>query len=159
MHNTPLLDAIIIGAGSAGLAALREVRKQTEQFLIINDGPYGTTCARVGCMPSKVLIEAANAYHRRHTFDEFGITGSSALAADIPAVLRRVRRLRDDFVGAHGCSAAHRCKSTARPTTPKASSWRRARSPCCPRPCRHWARVCSPPTRCLNKPRWARAWP
>ena len=98
MHNTPLLDAIIIGAGSAGLAALREVRKQTEQFLIINDGPYGTTCARVGCMPSKVLIEAANAYHRRHTFDEFGITGSSALAADIPAVLRRVRRLRDDFV-------------------------------------------------------------
>lgn len=95
--DTPL-DAIIIGAGSAGLAALREVRKQTEQFLIVNDGPYGTTCARVGCMPSKVLIEAANAYHRRHTFEAFGITGSSALAADIPAVLRRVRHLRDDFV-------------------------------------------------------------
>ena len=95
--DTPL-DAIIIGAGSAGLAALREVRKQTEQFLIINDGPYGTTCARVGCMPSKVLIEAANAYHHRHTFGAFGITGSSALAVDIPAVLRRVRRLRDDFV-------------------------------------------------------------
>ena len=95
--DTPL-DAIIIGAGSAGLAALREVRKQTEQFLIINDGAYGTTCARVGCMPSKLLIEAANAYHRRHTFEAFGITGSSALAADIAAVLRRVRRLRDDFV-------------------------------------------------------------
>ena len=92
------LDAIIIGAGSAGLAALREVRKRTEQFLIINDGAYGTTCARVGCMPSKLLIEAANAYHRRHTFEAFGITGSDALAADIPAVLRRVRRLRDDFV-------------------------------------------------------------
>ena len=95
--NTPL-DAIIIGAGSAGLAALREVRKQTENFLIINDGAYGTTCARVGCMPSKLLIEAANAYHRRHTFEAFGITGSSALAADIPAVLRRLRSLRDDFV-------------------------------------------------------------
>ena len=95
--DTPL-DAIIIGAGSAGLAALREVRKQTEQFLIINDGAYGTTCARVGCMPSKLLIEAANAFHRRHTFEEFGITGSSALAADIPAVLRRLRRLRDAFV-------------------------------------------------------------
>ena len=96
MH--PPLDAIIIGAGSAGLAALREVRKQTEQFLIVNDGPYGTTCARVGCMPSKLLIEAANAYHRRHTFEAFGITGSSALAVDIPAVLRRLRRLRDEFV-------------------------------------------------------------
>ena len=91
-------DAIIVGAGSAGLAALREVRKHTDNFLIVNAGPYGTTCARVGCMPSKLLIEAANAYHRRHTFEAFGITGSDALAADLPAVLRRLRRLRDDFV-------------------------------------------------------------
>jgi dihydrolipoamide dehydrogenase len=71
------LDVIIIGAGSAGLAALREVRKRTGNFLLINDGDYGTTCARVGCMPSKALIEAANAYHRRHTFEAFGIRGGS----------------------------------------------------------------------------------
>jgi len=96
--DTPPLDALIVGAGSAGLAALREVRKHTDHFLMINAGPYGTTCARVGCMPSKLLIEAANAYHRRHAFGAFGITGSSALAADIPAVLRRVRELRDAFV-------------------------------------------------------------
>jgi dihydrolipoamide dehydrogenase len=92
------LDVIIIGAGTAGLSALREVRKRTQRFVIVNDGPWGTVCARVGCMPSKVLIEAANAYHRRKSFTEFGITGAEHLAADIPAVLRRVRRLRDDFV-------------------------------------------------------------
>ena len=91
-------DAIIIGAGSAGLAALRQVRKHSDNFLVVNAGPYGTTCARVGCMPSKLLIEAADAYHRRHTFEAFGITGSEALAADLPAVLRRLRRLRDEFV-------------------------------------------------------------
>ena len=91
-------DAIIVGAGSAGLAALREVRKRTDNFLIVNAGPYGTTCARVGCMPSKLLVEAANAYHRRYTFEAFGITGSEALQADLPAVLRRLRRLRDEFV-------------------------------------------------------------
>ena len=92
------LDTIIIGAGTAGLAALREVRKQTERFLIVNDGPWGTTCARVGCMPSKALIEAANAFHRRHAFEEFGLRGADHLTADIPAVLQRVRDLRDDFV-------------------------------------------------------------
>ena len=92
------LDTLIIGAGSAGLAALREVRKHTQRFLIVNDGPYGTTCARVGCMPSKLLIEAANAYHQRHTLAEFGIHGAEALTADLPAVLRRVRALRDEFV-------------------------------------------------------------
>lgn len=50
---SPPLDAIIIGAGSAGLAALREVRKRTDRVRIVNDGPWGTTCARVGCMPSR----------------------------------------------------------------------------------------------------------
>lgn len=62
---TKTYDVAIIGAGSAGLTALREARKQTDNFVLINDGYYGTTCARVGCMPSKTLIEAANAFHRR----------------------------------------------------------------------------------------------
>ncbi|WP_270173675.1 dihydrolipoyl dehydrogenase [Diaphorobacter sp. ED-3] len=92
------LDVIILGAGSAGLAALREVRKRTDHWRIVNDGPWGTTCARVGCMPSKMLIEAANAYHARRALHTFGIEGADALRVDLPAVLRRVRALRDDFV-------------------------------------------------------------
>jgi dihydrolipoamide dehydrogenase len=91
-------DVIIIGAGTAGLAALREVSKQTDNVLMINAGAYGTTCARVGCMPSKVLIEAARALHDRVRHEAFGIRGSEGLYADIPAVLRRVRELRDHFV-------------------------------------------------------------
>lgn len=93
-----ILDVAIIGAGTAGLAALREVRREAGRFVIINDGPYGTTCARVGCMPSKALIEAANAFHRRHTFETFGIRGADQLSVDLPAVLQRVRELRDGFV-------------------------------------------------------------
>jgi len=92
------VDVAIIGAGTSGLAALREVRKRTDSFVLINDGPYGTTCARVGCMPSKALIEAANAFQRRRDLEEFGIRGAEALGADIPAVLERVRSLRDGFV-------------------------------------------------------------
>ena len=92
-------EVVIVGAGSAGLAALREVKKRTQDFLLVNDGPWGTTCARVGCMPSKVLIEAANAYHRRGAFEEFGIRGAGALSVDLPAVLRRVR-IRHDQPGA-----------------------------------------------------------
>lgn len=91
-------DVAIIGAGSAGLSALREVRKQTERFVLVNDGPYGTTCARVGCMPSKALIEAAGAYHRRHALAAFGVSGADRLTVDVAAVLGRVRELRDGFV-------------------------------------------------------------
>jgi dihydrolipoamide dehydrogenase len=95
---TETVDVAIIGAGSAGLAALSEVRKRTQNIAIINDGPWGTTCARVGCMPSKLLIEAANAFYHRTTFEEFGIRGAGQLTVDRSAVLRRVRRLRDTFV-------------------------------------------------------------
>jgi len=91
-------DVIILGAGTAGLAALREVRRRTENFILVNDGQYGTTCARVGCMPSKVLIEAANAFHMRSKLAEFGVQGAGGLSVDIPAVLARVRKLRDFYV-------------------------------------------------------------
>ncbi|WP_438363136.1 dihydrolipoyl dehydrogenase [Nioella halotolerans] len=92
------VDTVIVGAGSAGLSALREVRRYTNDFLLVNDGHWGTTCAAVGCMPSKALIEAANAFHRHGAFEEFGIRGADALRADIPAVLARVRKMRDQFV-------------------------------------------------------------
>ena len=50
-------DYIIIGAGTAGLNAVSQVRKAGKSFLLINGGHWGTTCARVGCMPSKALIQ------------------------------------------------------------------------------------------------------
>lgn len=94
-------DVAIIGAGSAGLYAMPRVRKSTKgNFVLINSGPYGTTCARVGCMPSKVLIQVAEDFHRRELFDRMGIRGSASLTVDIPAALQHVRKLRDYFVDA-----------------------------------------------------------
>jgi dihydrolipoamide dehydrogenase len=92
------VDVIIVGAGTAGLGALREVRKRTQSFVIINDGPWGTMCARTGCMPSKALIEAANDFHRRLVLSELGISGGEALRVEAGAVLERVRKVRDSFV-------------------------------------------------------------
>ena len=92
------VDVAILGAGSAGLGAFREVRKQTQSFVVINDGPWGTMCARVGCMPSKALIEAALAFHCRRDFAELGVSGAESLTIDVPAVLARVRKMRDTFV-------------------------------------------------------------
>jgi len=92
------VDVIIVGAGTAGLGALREVRKRTESFIIVNDGPWGTMCARVGCMPSKALIAAAGEFHRRLVFSELGLSGGDSLRVDAGAVLARVRKVRDGFV-------------------------------------------------------------
>jgi len=87
----------ILGAGTSGLTALGAIRKQTDDFVIINGGSLGTTCARVGCMPSKAIIQSANLYHKRHKLSLFGIEGSEAMSVDKVKVLERVRGLRDRF--------------------------------------------------------------
>lgn len=98
MATERLVDVAIIGAGTAGLSACHEVQKATDKFVLINGGASGTTCARVGCMPSKVLIQVANDFQRRHVFATEGIFGGEALRVDRAAVLAYVRALRDHFV-------------------------------------------------------------
>lgn len=88
---------VILGAGTAGLTALKEAQRYTDDVLLINHGPYGTTCARVGCMPSKALIEVAHAYARREWLAGVGIAGTASLEADLAAVMVHVRELRDRF--------------------------------------------------------------
>jgi dihydrolipoamide dehydrogenase len=92
------VDVAIIGAGTAGLFAAREVRKVTKNFLLLDPGPFGTTCARVACMPSKILIQAANDFHRRRALRIQGIIGEEQLSVQIPEVLKHVRKLRDHYV-------------------------------------------------------------
>ena len=92
------VDVAIIGAGSAGLFALSQVRKKTDNYVLIDGGELGTTCARVGCMPSKVLIQVAEDFHRRKIFGREGIEGAEAMRVDIPEAMEHVQDLRDTFV-------------------------------------------------------------
>mgnify|MGYP001816100711 FL=1 len=92
------VDVAIIGAGSAGLFALSQVRRKTDNFVLIDGGELGTTCARVGCMPSKVVIQVADDYHRRTIFEREGIDGAESLELDRPAIMEHVQDLRDVFV-------------------------------------------------------------
>lgn len=97
--ETRKVDVAIVGAGSAGLSARREVQRRGRSFLLIERGPHGTTCARVGCMPSKLLIAAADARHEVDRAEQFGIRVPEGVEVDGPAVMERVRRERDRFAG------------------------------------------------------------
>lgn len=91
-------DIAVIGAGTAGLAAYRAARAAGQRAVLIEGGPYGTTCARVGCMPSKLLIAAAEAAHEARHAAPFGVRVGS-VSVDGRAVMARVRAERDRFVG------------------------------------------------------------
>ncbi|WP_417526008.1 dihydrolipoyl dehydrogenase [Marinovum sp.] len=90
-------DVAIIGAGTAGLAAQRSASAAGASTLLIDPSFSGTTCASNGCMPSKVLIAAADAAHAVREAEVFGISATPEI--DGKAVMRRVRALRDRFVG------------------------------------------------------------
>jgi dihydrolipoamide dehydrogenase len=89
-------DVVIIGAGTAGLAAERAARKAGAKTLLIDDRFAGTTCASVGCMPSKLLIAAANSAFNARRSSVFGIETKTSV--DDRAVMARVRNERDRFV-------------------------------------------------------------
>lgn len=89
-------DIAVIGAGTAGIAAERSARRQGARTLLIDPAFSGTTCATVGCMPSKLLIAAARTAHGARQAGDFGIR-TGPVAVDGPAVLDRLRRLRDEF--------------------------------------------------------------
>jgi len=92
------VDVAVIGAGHAGLNAVKEIRKHTDNWVLVNGGPLGTTCARIGCMPSKVAIHLADTYQLRDRFERYGVAGGEQLRLDQASALEHLRDLRDTFV-------------------------------------------------------------
>jgi len=98
--ETRKVDVAVVGAGTAGLNARRAAERAGASTLLIEAGPHGTTCARVGCMPSKLLIAAASAAHDVARAGRFGVrVDRGAVRVDGRAVMGRVQRERDRFVG------------------------------------------------------------
>lgn len=91
------VDVAVIGAGTAGQNAFRQASKTTKNIVIINDGFWTTTCATVGCMPSKLLIAAAERAHQAKHSDQFGIHADVQI--DGKQVMSRVQSERDRFAG------------------------------------------------------------
>lgn len=102
-------EVAIIGAGSAGMYAMREVKRAGKSFVLIDHGPLGTTCARVGCMPSKLALHAAGIWHSRAHFAALGISGGESLQLDSAQTWAALRAQRDQFAG----SAASKARAAA----------------------------------------------
>lgn len=92
------VDVAVIGSGTAGLNAIGQIRRAGKSFILINGGEPGTTCARVGCMPSKALIQVAEDYHHRLSLGKYGVDGYRELTLDGKQVMEHIQDLRDTFV-------------------------------------------------------------
>jgi dihydrolipoamide dehydrogenase len=83
-------DLIVIGAGPGGyVAAIRAAQLGLKTACIEKEALLGGTCLRVGCIPSKALLESSELYHEAKTkFSTHGIKLPS-VELDLAAMLKR----------------------------------------------------------------------
>ncbi len=80
-------DLVVIGAGPGGyIAAIRAAQLGLSVGCIEKEPELGGTCLRVGCIPSKALLEASERFHQaQHGFASMGIKATVEL--DLPKML------------------------------------------------------------------------
>lgn len=83
-------DLVVIGAGPGGyVAAIRAAQLGLQVACVEKEPALGGTCLRIGCIPSKVLLESSEKYREtRELLGQHGIhTGDVRL--DLPALMKR----------------------------------------------------------------------
>jgi pyruvate/2-oxoglutarate dehydrogenase complex dihydrolipoamide dehydrogenase (E3) component len=94
-----MYDVAIIGGGSAGYAAARTAAAAGLRAIVIEGGrEVGGLCILRGCMPSKVLLYAAEVLHLARSGKTWGLRIPKA-GFDFAAVMARKKALIDDFAG------------------------------------------------------------
>jgi dihydrolipoamide dehydrogenase len=89
-------DLVVIGAGPGGyVAAIRAAQLGLDTACIEKNMALGGTCLRVGCIPSKALLESSERYWAlKHEYADHGITVRDA-KFDLAAMLKRKDRIVD----------------------------------------------------------------
>jgi dihydrolipoyl dehydrogenase len=83
-------DLVIIGAGPGGyVAAIRAAQLGLNVACVDKNSQLGGTCLRVGCIPSKALLESSHLYEQ--TAHGLGVHGISVkgVSLDLSAMLKR----------------------------------------------------------------------
>lgn len=101
-------DLAILGSGSAAFAAAIKARELGARVVMVERGTLGGTCVNVGCVPSKALLRAAEAYHQAGHHPFAGITTRAdrldltALIAQKDALVAALRQEKySDLVDAY----------------------------------------------------------
>src|SRR5450432_4058164 len=66
------LDYLVIGGGSGGLASARRAAAYGARVALIESGPLGGTCVNVGCVPKKIMWNAAEVAEELHVAASYG---------------------------------------------------------------------------------------
>jgi glutathione reductase (NADPH) len=126
---TEKFDLVVIGGGSGGLAAAQRAAEYGAKVVLAEPGRLGGTCVNVGCVPKKIMWNAAELGSAVHDARDYGLSVEAhgvdwgALKAKRDAYIERLNgiyaanlakrsvelvRARASFIDAHTVSAGER---------------------------------------------------
>jgi dihydrolipoamide dehydrogenase len=93
-------DLVVLGGGPAGyVAAIRAAQLGMNVACIDENARFGGTCLRVGCIPSKALLESSHLYEEaKHRFSDHGLK-VSGLELDLATMMARKNKIVDTLTG------------------------------------------------------------
>jgi pyruvate/2-oxoglutarate dehydrogenase complex dihydrolipoamide dehydrogenase (E3) component len=94
-------DAIVIGAGQAGVPLAGSLAKAGRKTAIIEREHIGGTCVNEGCSPTKTMIASGRVAHVTRRGPEFGVHVDGAATNNAPVItvdMKRVRQRKRDIV-------------------------------------------------------------
>ena len=86
-------DLVVIGGGSGGIAMANRAASYGAKVALVEAGRLGGTCVNVGCVPKKIMWNAASIAQIFHEAGDYGFT-ARVEGFDWPAL----RKSRDDYV-------------------------------------------------------------
>jgi dihydrolipoamide dehydrogenase len=115
VRGKPLLvmtqhDLIVIGGGPGGYtAAIRAAQLGLNTACIESEPRLGGTCLRIGCIPSKAMLESSEKFtEAKHRLAEHGVK-ASGVELDLPTMLRRKEQVVDTLCkGVDGLFRKHK---------------------------------------------------
>jgi glutathione reductase (NADPH) len=90
---TETLDLIVIGAGMAGINAAKKCSQAGWSVAIVDELPYGGTCALRGCDPKKMLRAGAEAVEAVRLLEGKGVAGETRI--DWPTLMKHKESFTD----------------------------------------------------------------
>jgi pyruvate/2-oxoglutarate dehydrogenase complex dihydrolipoamide dehydrogenase (E3) component len=92
MSGTQRYDAIVIGAGQAGMPLANRLAAAGRRTLLVERAHVGGTCINVGCTPTKTMVASARAAHVARHAARLGIQ-VAGVRVDLGAVVDRKNRI------------------------------------------------------------------
>jgi glutathione reductase (NADPH) len=86
-------DLVVIGGGSGGLAAAQRAAEYGARVVLAEPAPLGGTCVNLGCVPKKVMWNAAELGSALHDAVDYGFSVSSG-----PVDWTSLKRKRDVYI-------------------------------------------------------------